>query len=43
MRRFKGKCGFFFGIEHREMEEQFNREAKEGWRFAADPPRVIKE
>ena len=32
MRRYKGKCGTFFGIEHRlgkeEMEEQFNREAK---------------
>ena len=28
------------GIEHRmrkeEMEEQFNKEAKQGWRFAAD-------
>ena len=27
----------FFGTEHRlrkeEMEEQFNKEAKEGWRF----------
>ena len=33
----KGTCDIFFGIEHRlrkeEMEEQFNREAKEGWRF----------
>ena len=34
MRRYKGKCDIFFGIEHRlrkvEMEEQFNKEAKEG-------------
>ena len=32
MRRYKGQCDFFFGIEHRlrteEMEEQFDREAK---------------
>ena len=36
MRRCKGKCAIFFGTEHRmrkeEMEEQFNREAKQGWR-----------
>ena len=36
----KGKCDIFFGIEHRlrkeEMEEQFNKEAKEEWRIAAD-------
>ena len=34
----------FFEIQHRlrkeEMEEQFNREAKEGWRYAADAARV---
>ena len=40
MRRCKEKCDVFFGIEHRmrkeEMEEQFNKEAKAGWRFAAD-------
>ena len=40
MRRYKGTFDLFFGIEHRlrkeEMEEHFNREAKEGWRFAAD-------
>ena len=44
MRRYKGKCDVFFGIEHRlkkeEMEVQFNREAKEGWRFAADAARI---
>ena len=43
MRRDKGKCDIFFGIEHRlrkeEMEEQFNREAKEGW-FAAHSARI---
>ena len=37
---YKGKCGIFLGIEHRlrkeEMEEQFNKEAEEGWRFEAD-------
>ena len=44
MRRHKGKCDIFFGTEHRlwkeEMEEHFNREAKEGWRFAADAARI---
>ena len=47
MRRYKGKCDIFFRIEHRlrkeEMEEQFNREAKEGWRFAADAARITDE
>ena len=47
MRRYKGKCEIFFGIEHRlrkeEMEEQFNKEAKEGWRFAADAARITDE
>ena len=37
----------FIGIEHRlkkeEMEEQFNREAMEGWRFAADAARITDE
>ena len=40
MRIYKGKCDIFVAIGQRlrkeEMEEQFNREAKEGWRFAAD-------
>ena len=44
MRRYKGKCDIFLGIEHRlvkvEMEEQFNKEALEGWRFAADASRI---
>ena len=26
-----------------EMEEQFNREAKEGWRFAADATKITDE
>ena len=47
MRRYKGKCDVFFGIKHRlrkeEMEEQFNREAKEGWRLAADAARITDE
>ena len=47
MRRYKGKYDIFFGIEHRlrkeDMEEQFNREAKEGWRFAADAARITDE
>ena len=34
MRRYKGKCDIFFGIEHRlerkEIEEQFNRDATDG-------------
>ena len=47
MRRCKGKCDIFFGIEHRsrkeDMEEQFNREAEERWRFAADAARITNE
>ena len=39
--RIQGKrCDIFFGMEHtlrkEEMEEQFNKEAKQGRRFAAD-------
>ena len=41
------ESAIFFGIEHRlrkeEMEEQFNREAKEAWRFAADAARITDE
>ena len=37
----------FFGIERRlrkeEMEEQFNREANEEWRFTADAARITDE
>ena len=47
MRRYEGKCHIFLGIEHRmrkeEMEEQFNKDAKQGWRFAADAARITDE
>ena len=47
MRRYKGAFDVFFGIEHRlrkeEMEEQFNGEAKEGWKFAASAARITEE
>ena len=49
MRRYKGNCEiFFFGdrahrLRNEEKEEQFNREAKEGWRFAADAARKTDE
>ena len=47
MRRYKGKCDVFFGIEHRlrkeAMEEQFNKEAKEEWMFAASAARNTEE
>ena len=47
MRRYKGKCDIFFGMEHRlrkqEMEETFNKEAKEGWRFAANAAKITEE
>ena len=46
-RRYKGKCDIFVGIEHRfrkeAMEEQFNREAKEEWRLAADAARITDD
>ena len=47
MRRYKGNFDIFFGVEHRmrkeEMEEQFNKDAKQGWRFAADSARNTDE
>ena len=47
MRRYKGTSDIFFGTEHRlrkeEMEEQFNREAKAGRRFAASTARITEE
>ena len=47
MRRYEGKRDIFFGMEHRlrkeEMEEQFNKEAKEGWRLEADPAGLTDE
>ena len=46
-RRKKGKCDIFFGNEHssreEEMEEQFNNEAKEGWRSAAGAAKITDE
>ena len=45
MRRYKGALDF--RVEHRirkeEMEEQFNKEAKLGWKFAADAARLTDE
>ena len=48
MNRYKGTFDMFsFGIEHRmrkeEIEEQFNRDTKEGCRFAADAGRTTDE
>ena len=45
MRRYEGICDIFFVLEHRmrkeEMEEQFNKEVKQGWTFASDAARII--
>ena len=47
MRRFNGTFEVFFGIEPRlrkeEMEEQLNKEAREGWGFAASAARITEE
>ena len=47
VRSYQGKFDIFFGIEHRlrkeEMVEEFNTEAMEGWRFAADAARTTDE
>ena len=47
VRRYQGTCDSPFGIEHRlikgEMKEQFNKEAKEGWRLVADAARITDE
>ena len=47
MRRYKGTFDIFFGVEHRmreeEMEDQFNKEAKQVSRFAADAARITDE
>ena len=46
-RRHQGECGIFFGTKHRlrkeEMEEQFNKDAKEVFRFAANAARITDE
>ena len=47
MMRYKESFDNFFGMEHRmrkeEMEEQFNKETKQGWRFAANAARIIDD
>ena len=47
MKRCKGTFDIFFGIGHRmrkeEMEEPFNKEAKQGWRSAANAARITDE
>ena len=44
MSRNKGMFVIFFGLGHRmrkdAMEEQFDKKAKHGWSFAADPARI---
>ena len=44
LRSYKGTFDIFLGIEHRmrkmEMGEQFNKESKQGWRFATDAARI---
>ena len=47
MNRYKGTVDIFFGIEHRmrkeEMDEQFNKDVKQGWMFAADAAMITDE
>ena len=47
IRRYKGTFDMSFAIEHwlrkDEMEEQLNKEATEGWRFAAGAARITEE
>ena len=45
VRRYKGKCGIFFGIEHRLRKEEVKEQCKSkgGWRFAADAARFADE
>ena len=42
-----GAFDIFFGVERRmkkeEIEEQFNKQAEQGWRFAADAARITDE
>ena len=46
-KKYKGTFDIFFGIEHKmrkeETWEQFNKEAMQGWRFAADGARITDE
>ena len=45
--RYKGTYDIIFGIEHRmgkdDMKGKFNKEAKQGWRPAADAARITDE
>ena len=45
--KVQGIFDIFFGVEHKmskeEMEEQFTKEAKQGWRFAADTAIITDE
>ena len=47
MRRYNGTFDILFGVDHRmrkvEMEEQFNKETKRGWRFATVSARYTDE
>ena len=47
IRRYKRSFVIFFGIQHKmrkeETTEQFKKETKQGWRFAADASRVTNE
>ena len=47
MQRYRGTFDIFFGTEHKmrreEMEVQFIKEAKHGWRFEADAARITDE
>ena len=47
MRRYRSTFDMYFGIEERirrvGMEEQFNKESKKVWRFAADAARITDE
>ena len=47
MRRYKGTIDIVSGLEHRmrkeAMEEQVNKEAEQGCRFAADAAKITNE
>ena len=46
MRRYQGTFDIFFGFEHGTKEnvvEHFNKEVKQGWRFAADAASITDD
>ena len=47
MDRCSNTCDIFLGIEHRmrkeTMEDIFNKDAGQGWRYAADAKRITDE